>query len=81
MKTIIEYSDSADDQMALKRVMKATDMAIVLFEIQVNMKKKMIHMLDDKSSTEAEYVLLDKVWESINYELEEMDINIDRLIT
>ena len=42
--------------------------------------KKMIHMLDDKSSTEAEYVLLDKVWESINYELEEMDINIDCLI-
>ena len=45
MKTIIEYTDSEDDQMALKRAIKSTDMACVLFEIQINMKKKMIDQI------------------------------------
>ena len=80
MKTIIEYSDSVDDQMALKRVMKATDMACVLFEIQINMKKKMVHMLDAYNATDAEYDLLDKVWECINDEFESHKIHVDELI-
>ena len=46
MKTIIEYDDSADDQMALKRVMKSMDMACVLFEIQKNMYKRVKFKLD-----------------------------------
>ena len=40
MKTVIEYSDSEDDKMALKRVMKSMDMTSLLFEIQKNMKKR-----------------------------------------
>jgi hypothetical protein len=39
MKTVIEYSDSADDHMALMRALKSTDMACLLFEIKINMKK------------------------------------------
>ena len=80
MKTIIEYSDSVDDQMALKRAMKATDMASAIFEIQINMKKKMTHILDAKNATEDDYILLDMVWEYINEEFESHDINIDNLI-
>ena len=80
MKTVIEYSDSIDDQMALKRAMKATDMASILFEMQVNMKKKFIRILDAKESTEAEYILLDSVWEGINGEFESHGIHIDDLI-
>tara|TARA_R110001592_G_scaffold331699_1_gene614716 strand:- start:542 stop:787 length:246 start_codon:yes stop_codon:yes gene_type:complete len=80
MKTIIEYSDSVDDQMALKRVMKATDMACVLFKIKINMKKKMVHMLDVYNATDAEYDLLDKVWECINDEFESHKIHVDELI-
>ena len=36
MKTVIEYSDSADDHMALMRALKSTDMACLLFEIKIN---------------------------------------------
>lgn len=80
MKTIIEYSDSVDDQMALKRAMKATDMASVLFEIKINMKKKMVHMLDAYNATDVEYELLDNVWECINEEFESHGIHVDELI-
>ena len=81
-KTIIEYSDSVDDKMELKRVMKATDMACLLFEIQKNMKKRFIRMLESpgKPATDAEYKLLDNVWESINEEFESHGIYIDDLI-
>tara|TARA_R110002126_G_scaffold127120_2_gene269278 strand:- start:6 stop:251 length:246 start_codon:yes stop_codon:yes gene_type:complete len=80
MKTIIEYSDSVDDQMALKRVMKSTDMACLLFEIQINMKKRCINTLDADNATAAEYGLLDSVWERINEEFESHGIHIDDLI-
>ena len=80
MKTIIEYSESEDDQMALKRVMKSTDMASLLFEIQINMKNRVIHMLDADNATDAEYELLDNVWERINEEFESHGIHIDELI-
>jgi hypothetical protein len=80
MKTVIEYSDSEDDQMALKRVMKSMDMASLLFEIQKNMKKRVSHMLDANDATEAEYDLLDNVWERINEEFESHGIHIDDLI-
>ena len=33
MKIIIEYTDSEDDQMALKRAMKSNDLSAALFEI------------------------------------------------
>jgi hypothetical protein len=80
MKIIIEYTDSEDDQMALKRAMKSNDLSAALFEIQINMKKKMVHILDAKDATDAEYDLLEKVWECINEELENNDINIDSLV-
>ena len=80
MKVIIEYTDSEDDQMALKRAMKSNDMVAALFEIQINMKKKMVHVLDAEDATSLEYDLLDKVWECINEELENNDINIDSLV-
>jgi len=80
MKTIIEYTESLDDQMALKRAMKATDMASVLFEIQKNMKKRIINTLDSVNSSDAEYDLLDNVWERINEEFESHGIYIDDLI-
>jgi transaldolase len=80
MKTIIEYNDSVGDQMSLKRVMKATDMASVLFEIQKNMKKRVSHMLDANDATDAEYTLLDNVWERINEEFDSHGIHVDELI-
>ena len=80
MKTVIEYSDSEDDQMALKRVMKSMDMASLLFYIQKNMKKRIINTLDSYAATDAEYELLDNVWECINEEFKSHGIHIDDLI-
>ena len=80
MKTIIEYSDSEDDKMALKRVMKSMDMTSLLFEIQKNMKKRIINTLDSYAATDAEYELLDNVWECINEEFKSHGIHIDDLI-
>ena len=80
MKTIIEYGDSIDDQMALKRVMKSMDMASLLFEIQKNMKKRVSHTLDAKDALDKEYELLDNIWERINEEFESHGIYIDDLI-
>tara|TARA_R110000803_G_scaffold178677_1_gene241069 strand:+ start:54 stop:299 length:246 start_codon:yes stop_codon:yes gene_type:complete len=80
MKTVIEYGDSEDDQMALKRVMKSIDMASLLFEIQINMKNRIIHTLDSKDALDKEYELLDTVWERINEEFKSYGIHIDELI-
>jgi hypothetical protein len=76
MKTIIEYSDSVDDQMALKRVMKATDMAIVIFEIQRNVRKRMT-----TPNTPEEYVEgVEDTLNFINELIEEHGIIINDLI-
>lgn len=80
MKTIMKYSDSEDDQFALRRALRSTDMASLLFDIQRNMKARFLYKLEDANATEAEYALLEQVWESINEEFESHDINIDRLI-
>lgn len=75
----MKYSDSEDDQFALRRALRSTDMASLLFDIQRNMKRRIIDTLDE-NATEAEYALLDKIWENINEEFEAHDINIDHLI-
>jgi hypothetical protein len=80
MKTLMKYSDSEDDQFALRRALRSTDMASLLFDIQRNMKARILYKLEDANATEAEYALLDKVWENINEEFESHHINIDRLI-
>lgn len=80
MKTIMKYSDSEDDQFALRRALRSTDMASLLFDIQRNMKRRILYELDGENATEAEYALLDKIWENINEEFEAHDINIDHLI-
>lgn len=80
MKTILKYSDSEDDQFALRRALRSTDMASLLFDIQRNMKARILCEIENANATEAEYALLDKVWESINEEFEAHDIHLDHLI-
>ena len=52
-KTTIEYSDSVDDQMELKRVMKATDMAMFIWELKHNFWRKWKH---DDSDFNLEHI-------------------------
>ena len=82
MKAILEFNlDEVEDQMSHLRATKSTDLALVIWEIQNNMKYVMEKFLDDDSgSVDKQYELLDKVQEFINITLEEHGIIIDDLI-
>jgi len=70
-KTTIEYSDSVDDQMELKRVMKATDMAMFIWELKHNFWRKWKH--DDSDFN------LETYKEALGELLDEYNINPDEL--
>ena len=82
MKAILEFNlDEAEDQMSHLRATKSTDLALVIWEIQNNMKYVIESSLDDDGgSVDKQYELLDKVQEFINTTLEEHGIIIDDLI-
>lgn len=76
-KAILKFDlSNEDDEMALKRAIKSTDMAKVISEIQHNVRKQMT-----TSKTPEEYV--DGVEDTLNFInelIEEHGINIDSLI-
>jgi hypothetical protein len=71
-KGILEYDlTNADDEMAMKRAMKSTDMAMFIWELKHNFWRKWKH--DDTNFN------LDTYRESLGELLEEHNINIDEL--
>jgi len=70
-KIIIEYSDSVDDRMELKRVMKATDMAMFIWELKHNFWRKWKH--DDSDFNLQTYR------EALSELLDEYNINPEEL--
>ena len=71
-----------EDQEDIKnhlRCIKSLDMTSALFEIQINLKKKLTRALDAEEATDAEYTLLEKVFNHIDRELEDRGVNIDEL--
>jgi hypothetical protein len=80
MKAILEFNmDDAEDIQAHLRCVKATDMALVLWELYYNSKKTLENELEDKDIDSFE--TLDLVFSRFNSLLEEHDINPDKLIT
>jgi hypothetical protein len=76
-----DLTDS-DDRMEFERVNKSLDMALMLWEVLYNEKKKAYRILEqDKHSTDKEYELVDKIFASINELAEEHNIKIDALIS
>ena len=76
MEVVIKYSESVDDQKLLKRALKSTDMACVIFEIQRNVRKRMT-----TPNTSEEYVEgVEDTLNFINELIEEHGIIIDDLI-
>tara|TARA_R110002096_G_scaffold353470_1_gene546730 strand:- start:490 stop:717 length:228 start_codon:yes stop_codon:yes gene_type:complete len=72
-KGIIEYNlDVREDEIAMKRAMKSTDMAMFIWELQHNFWRKWKH--DDTDFN------LDTYRESLGDLLDEYNINIDELI-
>ena len=70
--------DNFDDEMAHRRCVKSTDMAIVLWELVHNSKKKLEYSME--SDTLTRYDALDMVFDKIIELLNESNIDIDKLI-
>jgi hypothetical protein len=76
MKAILEFNlDELDDRMAHLRCVKSTGMAIVLFDVIYNLRKKAENAPLEDGKTELDYF-----YELFNAELEAQGINIDELI-
>lgn len=74
MRAVLEFNmDDPDDRQAHHRCVKATDMAIVLFEIECNLFRKYKHR--DTGPT------IEELREDISKLYNEHDINIDLLIS
>lgn len=72
MKGTLEYDlNNIDDVMAMNKAMKATDMALFIWELKHNFWRKWKH--DDKDFN------LDTYREALHELLEEHNINIDEL--
>lgn len=84
MKATLEFDlNDFDDKMAHLRCVKATDMALALWEIRCNLRKRCEHIIDnmDKSKTESlEYDVLEAVLNEIGEILEDNNINPDEYI-
>ncbi len=81
MKATLEFDlNDLDDRMAHLRCVKSTDMAIVLFEIVSNLRKRVEYELEsleaDSDPSDGAYVVFRRIGEL----LDERGINIDELI-
>jgi hypothetical protein len=78
MKAKLEFDlDDMDDKMAHDRCIKATDMALVLWEITTNSYRGLTNGYGEE---DAYYKGVDAVYEKLRELLEEHDINPHNLI-
>ena len=69
MEAILKFNlDEADDAQSHRRCMKATDMALVLFEIHYNLRRR----CDEDAN---------KIFDGISELMEEHNINLEEIIT
>ena len=84
MIAILKYNLSdSDDNQSFIRATKSLDMALVLWEIVYNSRKKILSKIEqknEKEKLEAEDIV-DMVYENILELLNESDINVDNLIS
>lgn len=73
-----------DDRMEFDRMNKATDMALVLWELLYNTRKSLSYEFDaklEKGEKPNVFDGVDAVLDKLREELEDRGINIDKLIT
>lgn len=84
MKATLTFNlDNADDSIAHMRAVHATEMALVLWELTHNTKRKIEHEIQGneiEGKNLDKYEVLDLVFEKLHEELNENGINIDKLI-
>lgn len=69
-----------DDELALNRSLKATDMALVLFEIQYNLRKKCEWELESLEADSDKWDGLEVVFRKLMELFDEHSINLNDLI-
>ena len=81
MKSIL-YFDLPEEQEEFDRTIKATDMALFIWELVFNGKKNMYRQLEtDLKDIEDKFEVVDKVWEYIHEQLNNRNIDIDSMIS
>ena len=78
-KATLEYDlNDSDDAMAHLRAIKSLDMALVLWEMAYNAKKR-VHNQIEFEKLDA-YDAVEKVFEKLHEELNDHGINLDELV-
>lgn len=81
MKAEITYNlNNKDEQMALQRALKSTDMAIAIFEMLINSRKKVEYQIENSDKELSNYDAIHLVYEQFDNILDEQGINLDELI-
>lgn len=81
MKADLHFDLSeVDDELALNRSLKATDMALVLFEIQYNLRKKCEWELESLEADSDKWDGLEVVFRKLMELFDEHNINLNDLI-
>jgi hypothetical protein len=76
--TFVFDMNDPEDMMDHKRMSNALGMALVLWELKVNVKKKMEYILDTDNLSGQE--TLDRVFEMIGELMEDQGLNMENLI-
>lgn len=81
MKAKLEFNlNDAEDRIAHLRAVKSLDMALALWEIQHNLKKKCEHLIDSMDSNADVYDGLYVAFDAIFELLDEHDIDTEKLV-
>ena len=79
-KAILKFDlTDPDDAIVFERVTKATDMALVLWELVFNTKKQIFNEIEFEK-IESPYDAIDKFYERLYEELNDHGLNMDKLI-
>ena len=83
-KAILEYNlDDSDDRMAHFRAIKSTDLALVIWEFEYNLRKRIERELESKEFKNEEvsnYDVIDICMENVIRTIRDHNIDIDDLI-
>ena len=79
-KATLEFDlTDSDDMMEFERAVKATDMALVLWQLVFNAKKQIFNEIEFEK-IESPYDAIDKFYERLHEELDNHGLNMDKLI-
>ena len=83
-KAILEFNlNDYDDNMAHKRAVKSTDLALALWEIEMNLRKKLERELESKELKNEDvevYDVIDMCMENIMNTIRDYNIDVEDLI-